>query len=655
MTTRIALCIALATATLATATCANTDTKGQLCNPGSTSCNGSTALVCADDGSGYRVLEDCEKKGLLCTELGCRVCYANQTQCFGEKLLRCNSQGTGFLSKAELVCDVAKGEVCDKASCVNACELAAENRSYVGCEYWPVDLDNAVVSSGSAASQQFAVVLSNPSPLPAAVQVWLDEAGVGEASKPQLVTERTIRPEALELLLLPAREVDGSPENEFNTGTGTAWTRNAYRITSSVPLIAYQFNPLSNAGVFSNDASLLIPTAALTLDSANQSGANYLVMGWPQTIATTEDPKTNFGEDLRAFLTIVGTRDNTTIRVALSTAIISDGKSIGALKKGDTLELTINAFEVVNLETGGYGLDADFTGTRIDANKPVVVYSGSEASDVPDTPDLTTRRCCADHLEQQLFPTSTLGQTFIALTTPSRSEALAAAGGEVKPQPKEKEYFRILSAGEFTAVTTNLSAPYDQLNIARGQFERVEADRDFVIQGTEPLIVGQFVAGQQQAGIPSSLPGGDPSFILLPPVEQFRSDYLFLTPDKYAFDFILVAAPEGATVRLDGRELKDGCDEKAGKKLCCTVSQVGLIQKPGNPLGTQYSAYKCQLSFPKVLAGLTPPDNLEAGSQNDGVHRLKSTLPVGLVVYGFDAYVSYGYPGGTDLSLINIK
>ncbi|MCK5798080.1 MAG: IgGFc-binding protein, partial [Deltaproteobacteria bacterium] len=620
---------------LTLAACANTNTEGQVCAPGSVHCNGTTALLCTGDGSGYRVLEDCEKKGQICTDLGCRVCYHDQAQCFGEKLLRCKSDGSGFLAKAELICDVAKGDVCNKGGCINACKLAASNRSYVGCEYWPVDLDNAVVSSGNAAAQQFAVVLSNPSPLPATVKVWIDEAAVGETSKPTLVTERHVKPEALEVLLLPSREVDGSKPHEFNTGTGTALTRQAYKITSSVPLIAYQFNPLANAGVFSNDASLLIPTTALTVDPTHESGASYLVMGWPQTIASTDDPLTNFGEDLRAFLTIVGTRDNTKVTVALSTAIIGDGKGISPKKSGDVLEFTINAFEVINLETGGFGKDADFTGTQISPDKPVVVYSGSEASDVPDTEDLTTRRCCADHLEQQLFPTSTLGRTFIALTTPSRSFALGNAGASIKPNLHEKEYFRLMSAGEFTGVTTNLPAPQDQLTIARGEFVRLDVDRDFLIQSTEPLVVGQFVAAQQEAGIPSSLPGGDPSFILLPPIEQFRSDYLFLTPDKYAFDFILVAAPKNASVRLDGRVLTNGCDSKAGKKLCCTVTTVGRIKKPQDPLGTEYQAYKCQLSFPQVIPGQTPPKNLEPGSQNDGVHRLKSTLPVGLVVYGF--------------------
>ena len=634
--------------------CADTSIDTPLCAPNETACNGTAALVCAADGSGFSISRDCSLRGEICTKGGCKVCVADAATCFADKLLRCNSEGSGFLPTPERVCDGERGEVCDPQGCTNACELAAKNRSYVGCEYWPVDLDNAVVSSGNAASQQFAVALSNPSPLPAKVRVYLDEAAVGEPSKPQLVMERTVKPEALELLYLPAREVDGSDPTSFNSGTGTALTRNAYRIVSSAPLIAYQFNPLSNAGVFSNDASLLIPAPALSLDAQNLAGASYLVMGWPQTLATTDNPLTNFGENLRAFLTIVGTREETNVRIWLSTAIIGGG-GIAAKAKDELLELTINPFEVINLETEGYGPDADFTGTRIEASRPVVVYSGSEASDVPDTPDLTTRRCCADHLEQQLFPTSTLGRHFIALTTPSRSKALADAGAPIKVASEEREYFRVLSAGEFTAVGTNLDPPQDLLTMARGEFVRLDVSRDFTIAANEPVVVGQFVAGQQQAGIPSSLPGGDPAFILLPPVEQFRKDYLFLTPDKYAFDFVLIAAPSGALLELDGRPLFDGCDSTRGKKLCCTITKVGAVSSKGSSIEVEYQAVKCQLSFPQVVAGKSPPHNLDQGSQNDGVHRLRATAPVGLIVYGFDAYVSYGYPGGTDLSLINIK
>ena len=43
---------------------------------------------------------------------------------------------------------------------------------------------------------------------------------------------------------------------------------------------------------------------------------------------------------------------------------------------------------------------------------------------------------------------------------------------------------------------------------------------------------------------------------------------------------------------------------------------------------------------------------MRAGMQDDGVHRLEANAPVGLVVYGFDAFVSYAYAGGLNLQPI---
>jgi hypothetical protein len=639
---------------LGLAGCANTDLGSPLCEPSSYTCVGNRALRCAADGSGWQVDADCSAKGLTCTTSGCRACEPGAQVCKGQDLLACNAEGTGYLPAPLLTCDGSKGLVCDGSGCSNACELARQNRSYMGCEYWAVDLDNAVVEIGSAAAQRYAIVLSNPSSLAATVTVKINEAPYGKAPQLKEVTSRKVAPEQLEVILLPPREVDGSPPGEFNTGTHTAVTSNAYQIESTAPLIVYQFNPLSNVGVFSNDASLLVPTAALSTDATTQQGASYLVMGWPQTIAETTDPKTNFGQNLRAFLTIVGTRESTQVRVQLSTDIVGDGATglISAKKKGEILDFKLGPFDVLNLETGSFA--ADFTGTKIEADKPVVVFSGSEASDVPDFSDLTTRRCCADHLEEQLFPIPTLGKTFVALTTSGRTQALKDAGAVITPH-QESEYFRLLPSGEFAVVTTNLPPPNDRLSVAGGKVARLKVEQDFVIQSTEPLVVGQFMPSQEDAGIPSSLPGGDPSFIVLPPLEQHRKEYLFLTPDKYAFDFIAVAAPRDTTVKLDGRLLQSGPSPGPGPRLACTKTPVGKVLRPGDKTQTDYVAYKCQLSFPVVVSGQTPPKNLQPGSQNDGVHRLTADQPVGLVVYGFDAFVSYGYPGGTDLALINLK
>ena len=43
---------------------------------------------------------------------------------------------------------------------------------------------------------------------------------------------------------------------------------------------------------------------------------------------------------------------------------------------------------------------------------------------------------------------------------------------------------------------------------------------------------------------------------------------------------------------------------------------------------------------------------MEDGDQNDGYHTLRSTEDVGMVVYGFDAFVSYAYAGGLNLEVI---
>ena len=54
---------------------------------------------------------------------------------------------------------------------------------------------------------------------------------------------------------------------------GTGSSRSAFQLISTSPIVAYQFNPLDNEGVFSNDGSLLLPTHAM--DSL------YLVMSLP--------------------------------------------------------------------------------------------------------------------------------------------------------------------------------------------------------------------------------------------------------------------------------------------------------------------------------------------------------------------------------------
>ena len=48
------------------------------------------------------------------------------------------------------------------------------------------------------------------------------------------------------------------------------------------------------------------------------------------------------------------------------------------------------------------------------------------------------------------------------------------------------------------------------------------------------VAVLQTLPSQQAVGIINDYPGGDPAIIAVPPVEQYRTNYVFLTPEEYA-------------------------------------------------------------------------------------------------------------------------
>jgi hypothetical protein len=107
---------------------------------------------------------------------------------------------------------------------------------------------------------------------------------------------------------------------------------------------------------------------------------------------------------------------------------------------------------------------------------------------------------------------------------------------------------------------------------------------------------------------------GDPAITFLPPVDQFRRSYTFLTPTTFAWDFITVVAQtsEWDQVELDGAALPTG----------------------PTPIGASGYGYA---SFPIA----------------DGPHVMAGDANFGIEVYGYDCVVSYAYPGGLSLAKLN--
>jgi len=595
------------------------------------------------DGLAWEVVDDCAEQGLVCapTLLACTLCIPDQTRCDERDVVHCDALGQRetFVE----TCDAAVGEACRVGACQDLCERATIEKSNVGCEYWAVDLDNARIDDTSnAAAQQFAVVVSNPQPdVSAVVRVRIDTAAPGEPSALVEVATATIAPLNLRVFKLGPREVDGSPQGTFDSGTHTALTRQAFRVDSDFPVVAYQFNPLENVSVFSNDASLLKPREAVTYDSAGMT-RSYAVVGWPQTIAATDDPDTNFNPlnpiHLRASLTLVGTRDNTAVRV-LTTAAVVAGGPVQTTPRGGVIEMTLDAFDVLNLETGDFG--EDFTGTLIESDGPLVVFTGGEASDAPHFETLSDRRCCADHLEDQLVPIRTAGRRYAVAHTPSRTAAIAEAGADVSVVP-EPDFVRFVAVFDgATTIETTLPKPDDRIELTHaGDWAEVRVLRDFMAESDQPVIAAQLMSSQEAAGIRRGLPGGDPSLMMLPPVEQARPDYVFLTPDKYAFDFVSVVAPPEAIVLLDDSELSS--------ERCEVGPADGLTEDERGAASPPLIVYRCQLSSALIDPSTDPP-TITPGVQNDGVHRIVSDHPINVTVMGFDSFVSYAYAAGTEL------
>ncbi len=583
------------------------DTDGgndaEACSPeGAGRCNGNAFEECA--GGAWQPVEDCSASTLVCVaELGCVTCVPGRPYCEGERAMTCDEDGMGLTLAED--CTLEEGQVCDPVTgtCAGLCELAERERSNVGCEFWAVDLDNwygTDVFNPDASGEQFALVVTNPGDTWLTVTVEQNDAGPGEPLDLATVWQEPVGPLALTQIDLPQREVDGSVLNQ-NEGTGTALTSHAYRVTSTAPVVVYQFNPVYQ--MHTNDASILIPTHALD--------TGYLVLGY-QGIGSAVNPlnpsSTNY-----SFLAIVGIEPGTEVDVALSADIASGGPVVTWTGAGSTVHASLGQFDVLNLE--GHcppGMTAlacmssgvtDFTGTRVTSTAPVAVFAGVECTNVVP-PTCGSDSCCCDHLEDQVFPTISLGKKFVAPHSPYR-------GGS------EDDLWRVIADRDGTSVTTNLPGAYSSFALDAGEFMEIWTSDSFVIEASDPVLVGQYLASQGCTGSAT----GDPSFTIFPPVEQYRSDYTFLVPATFDGDNAMIVVAEGTSATIDGVDVgagPSGCDSFAG----------------GSIDGVTWDVLHCPLV--------------------DGVHRLEADAPVGLGVYGYGPAGSYAYPGGTSLERINI-
>ena len=550
-------------------------------------CNGIQFIPCTADGQqGTPML--CEV-GQVCVDgVGCGACMPGGKTCVANEVHACGADGKPGDYVA--TCDDKSGVDCADGMCLDGCAAAATNASNVGCEFWAVDLDNELAPGSDAANAAWGIVVSNAGQATANVIIERNDALPGATPAPAMVNGLSLPPGTVQMVTLPTREVDGTT-NGMNNGPGTFLSSNAYRIKSDVPLVVYQFNPLRQS--FSNDASLLIPTNGL--------GTDHRVVGYP-----TARPFAIAGLTSHSFITIVGTQAGTTVKVQVSNATVAGG-GVPALAKGATYTGTIGLFDVLNIESDG--VPGDFTGSFVSASAPVAVFTGTEAALAPATANKPppppnssgSSTCCTDHLEEQVWPVSSLGKRFVVTRSPIRSDDPVAYPGY--------DVIRFVGAAETATVTTNLAAPDNSFTLQPGQLHETFVDKDFVVEATQPIIVAQILVSGDYTD--TNLLVGDPSLTIFPAVEQFRPEYLFLVPESYDTNYVVIAQRAAdPPITIDGAALPASC----------------VMAPAGTLAAIDYVARRCPVM--------------------PGAHKLLGANPFGIAAYGYYRYGSYAFIGG---------
>lgn len=571
-------------------------------------CNGTRAYTCS--GGSVTSRRDCATDSLLCASgLGCRTCEPGRTVCTGSTRSRCAPDGNSVVFVEQCPSNLS----CGPSGCSDLCADASKDRSYLGCDYWPVFTSNSQLDARFTP----AVAIGNGNLV--AAHVVIEKGGT-------MVTE-------LDVPARTATTVELAFQDDLKNGLGSRLVRQgAYHLRSSVPVTVHQYNPLlfeldgpcadttrTKDGVcnsFTNDASLLFPATALRQDAefSGDTTVRFLAASRPTFMARDEAGRLYYAPGFVAIAAVgdkpVAVRVRSTAFTAPSDPPLSgdagvevDGSTpsepISALAPGGVLERTLSPGDVLQLRSAALdgcpsgfrgdfcdpGASYDLTSTEISADGPIEVISGHDCSNVP----FDVSAC--DHLEESLAPLHAWGKSAVT----SSPQMLATSQIVV----------RVISGADGNLVTFDppVHAP---VTLSRAQMVELTSDQALYVSGTAPLMVAEYLMGQG-----GSRRVGDPSLSIAVPVDQYRSQYTFVSPSTYLVNYVDIVALPTDVVTLDG-ELVGGFAPVGASRF--SVATVRITR---------------------------------AGS-----HEVRGSSPVGLgiVLYGFGQYTSYMLPGGLDLA-----
>ncbi|CAG2247818.1 HMCN [Mytilus edulis] len=348
---------------------------------------------------------------------------------------------------------------------------------------------------------------------------------------------------------------------------GTSGLENkGIRILADDDIIVYAINKAQ----YSTDAFLALPIDTL--------GQEYYVLSW-STMST---------------FMIIGTDDKTKISITLgklSPSIVVEGNQYGS---GSSFDFHLNKYQTLTVTSSG----GDFTGTHIFADKFVTVLGGSICANVGAG--------ACDHLVQQMLPIEKWGKDFVTIGMPDCSSP---------------DTYRIVASQHNTLV--NISGQIPIRLTKSGDFHtfNLQDQTSNTVSADKPISLALFANGGCRGNL------GDPAMILIPPIQQFSSDYTF------------------STITVDGKDLINS--------LALVIAETyisGLLLDGQKLPTTKWYAVEGRHDIKYT--------ELRISSGAHSVHHLDKSVTFLAISTGIEEFNSYGYPAGLNfksMTMVTLK
>jgi hypothetical protein len=494
---------------------------------------------------------------------------------------------------------------CDPVThtCANGCQVAAHNKQSVGCEYYAVDMQSnspgycfAAFVANTWHDHASLTVERNGVALPiqsfARIPVGNGPGLVYQAYDPNV----GLPPGEVVILFLSgtqgaAPNCPAPPAVAGDAGFAGTGIGSSFRISSDVPVVAYQINPYGGGSVAVTGASLLLPTSV-----------------WDDSYVAVNIYQYDLAPPS---MNIMAMEDNTNVTL-VPIANVAGGGGIPSGQAGQQLSFSLSQGQYAQITQV-----AELTGSVLTADKPIGHLAGQPCMRTP----LGVAYC--DHGEQMIPPVNALGSEYVGVMH--------------RPRAGEPGIWRMIGAVDGTQLSwqPDVGGP---AALGLGQIVEFTTATPFVVSSQDeehPFLLFNYMSGSQwnQLQNVQTQGYGDPDAVLSIPTEQYMNRYVFFADPTY---------PEGNLVIV--RKRTNGVFHDV--ELDC-AGVLGGWQAVG-----EYEWTRADLitgNFQNV--GNCSTGRREMWS--DGLFGLWNWGWGTPLTSSFSANVSYGYPAGLRVAPIN--